>query len=481
MRRLFLLLVFISLQLIAQVARIEPQNFSSVYAFGTVGSFNDNEIAVMGSDGMLPNGTLNVYLFDMTSSVSANGSLTSPELNQKFSGGIEMTNDYLFIGSTSNNTNVTNGGAVYVYKKVNTNWEYLLKIQPTIQSENDFFGSNIVFYENQLFITASGYDTNGNSSVENGGVYVYYLLPNDSFSPIQILSGNSSDYGFGDMLDIENYKLVTTSEGTTSDSVYTYSYGDVMWGLVNSMTMPVFVQNTINVQAANRVSFSNGKLYLYDYTENVPTPMIEGKLIKIYNWSEAQSEWNFLEDFHFVEGDYFEYKVKVKGDNMYLIPMGFYFLQILRKNPAFHYKFNGTTWNYHNTYAGHSDFYNDNFGYFTLAKGNKVLFGNSYESWDNNLASQANGGAYILDNALSTDEFMSQGTVLFPNPTNGLISVASSSELLKIELYDSIGKFIMSQNSNLNCVDLSALHSGIYICKVTNSNGQIEFKKVIKK
>ncbi len=481
MKQLSLFLFLFSLFSSAQLVRVEPQNFASVYFFGESGSFNDNEVAVKGYNTII-NGVPNVYLFNMTSEITTNGLLSSPEVNQKMDGAIEMTNDYLFVGSTSNNSNVTNGGAVYVYKKVNGNWQYFLKLQPPTQSENDRFGSNIAFHNGQLFVTASGYDNNGNSSVNNGGVYHYYLLQNDTFSFVQIMSGNQSDFGFGDVLDFENDMLVTTSDSDNSDTVYTYKQGNVSWGLYNTMQMPVFAEDSsVNVKASNRVSFSNGKLYLYHYVESLTMPLIEGKVVKIYNWSDAQSQWDFSEDFAFQEGDYLEYKVEVKGSNMYLIPVGWYILLMERKNPVYHYRHNGTSWNYFDSYTGMSAINNDDFGYFTIAKGNKVLFGNVNERWGNSVTTP-NGGAYMLDNTLGADEFDHQNVVLFPNPTNGIISIASTkSELTQIEVFDSLGKSILVQNSNFDNIDLSLLSTGIYICKLTNDAGQIEFKKIIKK
>lgn len=481
MKQLCLFLLLFSLYSTAQVVRVEPQNYSSIYLFGGAGSFNDSQIAVSGFDNMLPSGIPKVYLFDMASEITPNGVLSSPETNQNFAGAIEMTNDYLFIGSVTNNTNVANGGAVYVYKKVSGNWQYLLKLQPPTQTQNDRFGSNIAFHDGQLFVTASGYDSNGSSSVSNGGVYHYYLLQNDNFSFVQTMTGNQSDIGFGDLLDFENNMLVTTSDGNTTDTIYTYKQGDVSWLLFNTMQMPVFTNSNVNVLASNRVSFSNGKLYLYHYVESDTNPLVEGKMVKIYNWSDAQSQWNFSEDFPFFEGDYLEYKVKVKGNNMYLIPVGWYILLMERKNPVFHYRFNGTSWSYFSGYTGMSSFTNDNLGYFTLAKGNKVLFGNSSEQWINTISPQ-NGGAYMLDNTLSSNEFYSQNMVLFPNPTNGLITIISNdAQLTQIEVFDSLGKSIIVQYSNLDSIDLRSLSSGIYICKITNQAGQIEFKKVIKK
>lgn len=482
MKNLFLFLVLcLSLNLFSQgLVRIEPENFTSIYGFGSVANFNDSEIAVLGNDGIFPNNIPKIYLFNSTSSTpTPNGSLVCPELNQSFNGGIEMINDYLFVGSINNNTIVNNGGAVYVYKKINGNWQYLLKIQPTVQSENDYFGSKITFYENQLFITASGYDANGNSTVSNGAVYVYYLLQNDNFGFIQTLTGNSSDFGFGDMLDFENNMMVTTSDNSNIDSVYTYKYGNVSWGHVNTFGMPVFTHQNIAVSASNRVSFSNGKLYLYHLLENSQFPF-DQKMIKIYNWIEIAEQWSFTENFTFQEGDYMEYKVKVKNNNMYIIPVGFYILQVVRKNPVFHYQFNGTNWNYLQTYTGMGFVEHDVFGYFTVAKAEKALFGNANEKWIIPFSS-GYGGAYFLNNTLATDEFENQKIVLFPNPTEGIFSIQSNKSIIKsVELYDTVGKKVEHFKSNFNYVDIKNLNSGIYFCKIIDTENKINYQKIIK-
>jgi hypothetical protein len=112
----------------------------------------------------------------------------------------------------------------------------------------------------------------------------------------------------------------------------------------------------------------------------------------------------------------------VKGNNMFIVPIGFYILQVERKNPAFHYKFNGLNWNYHNTYKGMSTINNDNFGFFTLIKENKVLFGNSSEYWNSPIMPN-NGGAYMLDTTLSTNQYERNSVNLYPNPTDGMITI----------------------------------------------------------
>lgn len=465
------------------MVRVEPQNFTSVFAFGLNGNFNSNEVAVYGYDAMAPNGVLKLYLFNTSSGITANGSIQPPEANQLIGGGVEMNDDYMFVGSTSNSTNVTNGGAVYVYKKINNSWTYLLKIQPTVQFQNDYFGSNIVFHDNQLFISAFGYDVdgNGNPSVNSGAIYVYNQS-NDSFTFQQILTGVTGNFSFGTSVEIENDMLVTTSGNSTADSFHTLKKVNSNWQLVNTTQMPAFSSQfgQINVPHTYRVSFSNNKLYMYDFIDDNQTPFGQ-RMIKIFNWSDSSSTWNFSENFIFEQGDYVEYKVKVKGNNMFIVPIGFYILQVERKNPAFHFKFDGLNWSYHNTYKGMSTITHDNFGHFTLIKDNKVLFGNSSEYWNNSIMPN-NGGAYMLDTTLSTNQYERNSVNLYPNPTDGMITIdLLYSEISSIEVYDSLGKKILEQKSDSSEVNLSHLKSGIYFCKIISVDNEIEFRKIIKR
>ncbi|MCK7589146.1 T9SS type A sorting domain-containing protein [Subsaxibacter sp. CAU 1640] len=72
---------------------------------------------------------------------------------------------------------------------------------------------------------------------------------------------------------------------------------------------------------------------------------------------------------------------------------------------------------------------------------------------------------------------------IFPNPTNGLITIESSFILDKIIVYDMFGREVTSnKNRRTNDVQirLDDLPSGIYILKLGTSNGE-HFKRILKK
>ncbi|MAB39839.1 MAG: hypothetical protein CL528_06155 [Aequorivita sp.] len=69
---------------------------------------------------------------------------------------------------------------------------------------------------------------------------------------------------------------------------------------------------------------------------------------------------------------------------------------------------------------------------------------------------------------------------IYPNPTNGVLSINSSSTVSEITIYNNIGQLLFTFKEK-NQIDISTLSKGIYFVKIKDENGQTETKKVIKK
>jgi len=72
------------------------------------------------------------------------------------------------------------------------------------------------------------------------------------------------------------------------------------------------------------------------------------------------------------------------------------------------------------------------------------------------------------------------GFLLYPIPTENYIYVSSKAEIASIKISDNIGKLVL-QNTNKNQIDVSNLTQGLYFVKIIDINGDIGFKKMIKK
>ena len=73
---------------------------------------------------------------------------------------------------------------------------------------------------------------------------------------------------------------------------------------------------------------------------------------------------------------------------------------------------------------------------------------------------------------------------IYPNPTNGKITISLTADYNSIEIYDSFGRMMMSQQSTVNGqqvidVDISSYPSGLYLVVVKNDTGRY-YKRIVK-
>ena len=87
----------------------------------------------------------------------------------------------------------------------------------------------------------------------------------------------------------------------------------------------------------------------------------------------------------------------------------------------------------------------------------------------------------IVPSALGTADFgYANNTIsLYPNPAQGVLNISSSNSITKIEVYDLLGKKVVS-NDNASNVNVADLGKGAYIVKVMQENGSVVAKRFIK-
>jgi len=69
---------------------------------------------------------------------------------------------------------------------------------------------------------------------------------------------------------------------------------------------------------------------------------------------------------------------------------------------------------------------------------------------------------------------------VYPNPVSNYLNIECEESINKLELYDSFGRIVISQESVLNntSIDVSSLANGIYILKLRTAEGMGEYKVV---
>ena len=82
---------------------------------------------------------------------------------------------------------------------------------------------------------------------------------------------------------------------------------------------------------------------------------------------------------------------------------------------------------------------------------------------------------------LKIPEYQNDELALYPNPTNGILTVKSKASIQELAIYNSLGQLILSKTNQKNMIDISTLSNGIYFLKIFFENRSVETKKVLKK
>tara|TARA_B100001939_G_scaffold282210_1_gene251201 strand:- start:297 stop:1244 length:948 start_codon:yes stop_codon:yes gene_type:complete len=88
----------------------------------------------------------------------------------------------------------------------------------------------------------------------------------------------------------------------------------------------------------------------------------------------------------------------------------------------------------------------------------------------------SNGNAFAIQLMLgantSVNETVLENVSVYPNPSNGIINIKSSSDFLDVNVFDISGKIVHNTTLNGNySIDLSELDNGSYIIELRNSTG----------
>jgi hypothetical protein len=88
--------------------------------------------------------------------------------------------------------------------------------------------------------------------------------------------------------------------------------------------------------------------------------------------------------------------------------------------------------------------------------------------------------SFGVANPLNTSEFTRNSISIFPNPSNGIITI-NTENTLNLTISDITGKVIFSKNNvtNNETINLSNLQTGVYLAKMVTETGVEETKKII--
>jgi hypothetical protein len=123
---------------------------------------------------------------------------------------------------------------------------------------------------------------------------------------------------------------------------------------------------------------------------------------------------------------------------------------------------------------------------FMLSDGNNeidVTSGFVFE--DNNVYGNFANPVLLNSKSLSTNEFLLNGIVLYPNPFSNKLTVNSVNQIekvTKIEVYSTIGALLLKVivKTDETIIDTASLAKGVYLIKITSDAGHMIIKKMVK-
>ena len=82
---------------------------------------------------------------------------------------------------------------------------------------------------------------------------------------------------------------------------------------------------------------------------------------------------------------------------------------------------------------------------------------------------------------MGSEEFATNKVVLYPNPTSSIITINSNETIESIDLYDSLGRVLVSKivESNEVSLELSNYNNGVYFVKIIKDNSE-KIEKILK-
>ncbi|WP_299556463.1 T9SS type A sorting domain-containing protein [Seonamhaeicola sp.] len=105
----------------------------------------------------------------------------------------------------------------------------------------------------------------------------------------------------------------------------------------------------------------------------------------------------------------------------------------------------------------------------------------AFGTGDSNLSHLHLRSLTITKNAplLSTNNKDAFEFAMYPNPVRDILHINTLEPIKKVEVYDLLGKSVLTQYNVLDQVDVSSLNKALYIVKLTSDNG-VSTKKFIK-
>ena len=412
-----------------------------------------------------------VYVFEKNGSTITQETYFAPSditPNDYFGSSVSLsiTTDFIAASNILNDQVDTDAGAVYIYRKVSGNWIFFQKIIAFDGVAGDYFGSDVKIVNNKLFISATNNEADGQPTSTNSGAVYIYEFNGSTWVFLEKLTQTGS-LSFGNKMKIEGNKLVVKSRSVSNSDIhlYTYNFNGTNWSFSSDLSVSDLLDFDLD----------NNQLFILKSGVYNPIPNYN-QTMDIYNYSSGV--WNLNSTLNSLNlQDKFGTNFRVKN-NIMLISLNFHALLYTAKTPtALYQKINGTWTFMEYLYGNGPSNEDDNFGYQMALTNDLMLVIAPSER----MSPPSMGRAYVVDMALGLNEASIPNITISPNPTNDFVSINNNGEdINQINIYQIDGKRIKSIQNDFDNVSLKEFQSGIYLIKITLSNGVSVSRKIVK-
>ncbi len=463
-----------------QEAKIVSENRESRAEYGTSVAILDSYAVVGTSRENVASGAAYIYQKDTNGEWSYLQSFTAPDPNMgaEYGGGAKLTHDLMVIAAgRADVAGLERAGALYVYQRNGSSWEYDTKLIASDFSADAKMGMNptSLDMEGATIVVGAPGETSW-----TGSVYVFEKSGGNWSEVQKILSPNPQQndiFGIGVSLDGDYMVIGASEEDNTKGAAHIYLRNSSgVWEHQQRITASdamgqayfgtsVAISNTSIAIGAYGHAGGAGATYIFE--DDGSGNWIETQKITASTPSiEANFGWNcLLQDSHLIVSAPHPYGVE-KGEVYVYERVGGSFTEIQKVESLD---------------LAPEDFY----GWNIEMDSNQLIIGAPWEDEDANGGDPVDraGSAYIFKNPLlALNDFQDNTEFrIYPVPTSRNLTIEASGTINNLSLVNQLGAVLMEKKviaATQHTLDLSQYARGIYFLNIGMDNGQTVVKKI---
>lgn len=180
---------------------------------------------------------------------------------------VSISGDYAAVGRETDDSNGTNTGAVYLFKRINNSWVQDVKLTAIDGNPNDKFGHSVKVHNGYLFVNA--YEDDELGYTNNGSVYVYKFINSTWVLQAKLMANDTeTNHYFGRAIDASGNYLSICANG----SVYIFENLNGTWTQVDKIVPTVSNSSfgqLVDISGNRLIVGASNSAYIFQKVGNV--------------------------------------------------------------------------------------------------------------------------------------------------------------------------------------------------------------------